>query len=222
MELLMTDPQSRRQPVIFRRTLILLIGWILLLGMLSVRGFFTNFSALPPRIGLAALLPLPAVLLFSFSKRGREILRQIPPQRLIYWQSFRIVVEIILWISVLNGLLPSQLSFEGRNFDILTGVFAFPIGYYCYVKRSWPAWLVTVYNVGGLLLLLNAVLVSMLSMPTPIRVFHNEPSSALLGTFPFIYLPGVLVPLAYTLHIWSLRQGAILRKQTADMSGQKK
>lgn len=191
--------------------LILLIGWILLLGVLSIKGFFTNFSGLPPRIGLAVLLPLPVVLLFSFSKNGRELLRHTPPQRLIYWQSFRIAVEIILWISVLNGLLPQQMSFEGRNFDILSGLFALPIGYFCFVKRSWPVWLVTIYNIAGLLLLLNIVLISMLSMPTPIRFFHNEPSSALLGTFPFIYLPGLLVPLAYTLHILSLRQRAILR-----------
>jgi hypothetical protein len=207
----MTAPGSRRHPAIIRGILILLIGWILLLGMLSVRGFFANFSGLPPRIGLAVLLPLPVVLLFSFSKGGREILRQIPPQWLIYWQSFRIVVELILWISVLRGLLPVQMSFEGRNFDVLSGLFALPIGYYCFVRKSWPVWLVTMYNVAGLLLLLNIVLISVFSLPTPIRIFHSEPSSALLGTFPFIYLPGLLVPLAYTLHIWSLRQGRILR-----------
>lgn len=34
----------------------------------------------------------------------------------------------------------------------------------------------------------------------------NEPSNVLLAQFPFILLPGVLVPLAYTLHIFSLRQ----------------
>ena len=62
------------------------------------------------------------------------------------------------------------------------------------------------YNIAGLVLLVNIVAVSALSLPTPLRAFHNEPDSSLITTFPFIYLPGLLVPLAYTLHILSLRQ----------------
>jgi hypothetical protein len=34
----------------------------------------------------------------------------------------------------------------------------------------------------------------------------NEPANTLVAKFPFILLPGVLVPLAYGLHILSLRQ----------------
>jgi hypothetical protein len=55
-------------------------------------------------------------------------------------------------------------------------------------------------------LLINIVTISALSMPGPLRAFHNEPDSSLLTRFPFIYLPGLLVPLAYTLHIFSLWQ----------------
>jgi len=67
------------------------------------------------------------------------------------------------------------------------------------------------YNIGGLLLLVNVLVIAVLSMPTPLRVFHNEPANTLLAYFPYIYLPGVLVPLAYTLHIFSLRQWALAR-----------
>ena len=49
-------------------------------------------------------------------------------------------------------------------------------------------------------------------IPAPGGVFHNSPDSSLLTKFPFIYLPGLLVPLAYTLHILSLRQWGILRR----------
>ena len=197
---------------IFRRTTILLIAWLLLLGILSIRGFFTNFSQLPPRLSIALLLPLPLVLLFIRSRAGKQVLQQIQPQWLIYLQSFRILVEIALWLLVRNGALPVQMSFEGRNFDIIAGLLAFPVGYYCFVKKSWPPVVAILYNIAGLALLLNIVTISVLSMPTPLRVFHNQPDSSLLTKFPFIYLPGLLVPLAYTLHILSLRQLGMYRR----------
>ena len=196
----------------FRTATVLLIIWLILLGILSTRGFFSNFSALPPRLSFALLVPLPVVLFFMRSGAGKRLLQQIQPQWLIYLQSFRILVEVAIWLLVQNKLLPVQLSFEGRNFDILTGLFAFPVGYYCFVKKSWPPVIAVLYNIAGLLLLVNVVTISTLSMPTPLRVFHNQPDSSLLTTFPFIYLPGVLVPFAYTVHILSLRQWGMYRR----------
>jgi len=196
---------------IFRRIAVLLIAWLLLLGILSIRGFFTDFSALPPRLAFALLPPLFLVLLFIRSRAGKQVLLYIQPQWLIYLQSFRILVEIAIWLLVRNGSLPVQLSFEGRNFDILTGLLAFPVGYYCFVKKTWPPVAALLYNIAGLLLLVNVVTISTLSMPGPLRVFHNQPDSSLLTTFPFIYVPGLLVPLAYTLHILSLRQWGMYR-----------
>jgi hypothetical protein len=188
------------------------MAWILLLTIFAIRGFFSNFSQPPPRLVFALLPPLVPVLLFIRSGAGKEFLRHIQPQRLIYLQSFRILVEIALWLLVRNGSLPVQLSFEGRNFDMLTGLLAFPVGYYCYVKKSWPPVVALLYNIGGLVLLVNAVTISALSMPTPLRVFHDPPDSSLLTRFPFIYLPGLLIPLAYTLHILSLRQWGMYRR----------
>ena len=201
---------------VFRTTTILFIAWSLLLGIMSTRGFFSDFSSLPPRLTFALLTPLPLVLLFIRSRAGKQLLHQINPQWLIYLQSFRILVEIALWLLVRNGSLPVQMSFEGLNFDILTGLFAFPVGYYCFVKKTWPPVIALLYNIAGLLLLMNIVTITALSLPTPLRIFHHQPDSSLVTRFPFIYLPGVLVPLAYTLHIISLRQWKMFRHSTAN------
>jgi len=213
-----TSWDKGRQARVLRTASLLLSGWILLLGWLALRGFFADFSALPPRQGIAMLIPLPVVLWIAFSKGGKELLQHTPPQWILYLQSFRIIVELMLWVSVLDRLLPVQVSLEGRNFDILSGLFAIPVGYYCFVKKSWPSWVVLLYNTAGLLLLLNAVAIAVLSMPTPLRQFHNEPAVTLIVHFPFIYLPGFLVPVAYTLHIFSLRQWAMSRS-TARYTG---
>ena len=65
----------------------------------------------------------------------------------------------------------------------------------------------------GLLLLINILVIAVLSMPTPLRYFMNEPANTLVGEFPFIYLPAVLVVIAMGLHIFSLRQIWLLRKK---------
>jgi hypothetical protein len=199
----------------FLTPVILLITWLILLGILSTRGFFSDFSRLPPRLIIALLTPLPGVLLFCRSKAGKQFLKSIRPQWIVYLQSFRILVELALWLGVRNGSLPVQMSFEGRNFDILAGLFAFPVGYYCFVKKNWPPVVALLYNIGGLILLLNIVTIAALSLPTPLRVFQNQPDSSLITTFPFIYLPGFLVPLAYTLHIMSIQQFNMVRASAA-------
>ncbi|HEY4108061.1 hypothetical protein [Puia sp.] len=193
---------------IFRRSAVLLIAWMILLGILSTRGFFSDFSALPPRLIFALLTPLAGVVLFVRSNVGKQFLAQIQPQWLIYLQSYRILVELAIWWLVRAGSLPVQMSFEGRNFDVVTALLAVPVGYYCFVKKTWPPVVALIYNIAGLVLLVNVVAISTLSMPTPLRAFHNSPDSSMLTRFPLIYLPGVLVPLAYTLHILSLRQWA--------------
>jgi len=191
---------------IFWGMVITVFLWVALLTVLSLKGFFADFSKLPPRPALAILVPLPFVLLFAFSRRGTQLLKSIPPHWLILFQSFRIIVELLIWFAFLANKLPVQMTFEGRNFDVLSGVLALPVAYLIMTRKSLSPKLIVVYNLIGLLLLLNILIVAMLSMPVPFRYFTNEPSAALVAQFPFILLPGVLVPLAYTFHILSLRQ----------------
>ena len=73
-------------------------------------------------------------------------------------------------------------------------------------NRTHKRYVAIVWNVIGLALLLNIVLIAVLSMPTSFRVFTEGPANTLLTQFPFIYLPAVLVPVAYTAHVLSLRQ----------------
>ena len=126
-------------------------------------------------------------------------------------QSFRIGVEILLLLAFIADKLPVQMTFEGRNFDIITGLLALPIGYLLARKKTYALKLAVIYNFIGMLLLINILVIAVLSMPTSIRYFMNEPANTLVAEFPFILLPGVLVPLAYTLHIFSLRQLLVRR-----------
>jgi hypothetical protein len=201
-----TSLEKNIQNKIFFGTTFLLITWIGLLTILSINGFFTDFSKLPPRPVLAMFIPLPIIILIAFSKTGTQLLQTVPSHWLVFMQSFRIIVELLLLFAFMAGKLPVQMTFEGRNFDVLTGILALPVSYLIARKKSYASKLGIAFNILGILLLLNILVIAVLSMPTSIRYFMNEPSNTLVGQFPFILLPGVLVPIAYTMHIFSLRQ----------------
>lgn len=203
--------KNSQQKILFGATAVILI-WTALILILSYNGFFADFSKLPPRPALAIFIPLPFVLLFAFSKKGTQLLQAIPPHLLVYMQSFRIVVELLLVVALINNKLPIQMTLEGRNFDILSGILALPVGYLLLRGKSNAKKLAIAFNIIGLLLLLNILVIAVLSMPTSFRYFMNEPANTLVAQFPFILLPGVLVPLAYGLHILSLRQLLVANK----------
>ena len=207
-----TNLEKSIQNKLFFGTVFILVTWIGFLTILSINGFFTDFSKLPPRPALAMLLPLPIIMLIAFSKTGTRLLQTVPSHWLVFMQSFRIVVELLLLFAFMAGKLPVQMTFEGKNFDVVTGVLALPVGYLLARKKSYASKLGIAFNIVGIILLVNILVIAVLSMPTSIRYFMNEPSNTLVGQFPFILLPGVLVPIAYTMHIFSLRQ--LLAKQS--------
>ena len=130
-----TNWQKNRQNKIFFGTVFVLITWIGLLTILSSNGFFADFSKLPPRPALAMLIPLPIIILVAFSKTGTQLLQTVPSHWLVFIQSFRIIVELLLLFAFLAGKLPVQMTFEGRNFDVVTGVLALPVGYLLAKKK---------------------------------------------------------------------------------------
>jgi hypothetical protein len=188
-----------------RWSVIVLGTWAIFISYFAFRGFFSNFSTFPPRMAIVFVVPLVAILFLTFSRKLKEILLHLPPEKIIRLQVFRVFVEILIWMLLLQKLLPIQMSFEGRNFDILTGLTA-PVVAWLIARKKWSPALTIAWNVAGLVLLFNIIVIAILSMPSPIRHFMNEPANTIVTTFPFIWLPGLLVPLAYALHFFSIRQ----------------
>ncbi|MEO0472369.1 MAG: hypothetical protein AAF206_22290, partial [Bacteroidota bacterium] len=181
------------------------LAWLAILSLLSLSGFLYNFE-LPPPFLIVLIVPLVTLVLILRSAAFQRVLAHIPASWLVYLQAFRIVVEGLLWLLFLDNVIPVQMSFEGRNLDVLVGLTA-PFAAFLFFrsgniqKRAGIIW-----NIFGLILLANIVITALLSTPTPLRVFMNEPANTIVVLFPYVFLPGILVPLAYYLHILSLRQ----------------
>lgn len=181
-----------------------LIAWLGLTGVIASYGVFLQFDALPPRIGLALILPVVAVFMLVTSRKIGGHLLSVPITWLIGVQVFRVPMEIVLWKLAGAGALSPLLTFEGNNFDIVIGASA-PVVAYLLAKGilppRWAGW----WNLIGVLLLANIVIYGLLSAPTPWQAIATEPDTTFVARLPYIWLPTFLVPFALFSHLLALR-----------------
>ena len=167
--------------------------------------FLHNYSSLPPRLLIAPFPCLIAIILLASSKKFTELLRKIPLHWLIYIQSFRILMEIILYMLADNGVIHERLSFAGSNFDILAGISALLIGWLVQKNKINRPSLIT-WNIACILLLMTIVFMAILSTPYPFSIFKDEPVNTVVFYYPFIWLPGFVAPFALAMHVFTLQK----------------
>ena len=98
------------------------------------------------------------------------------------------------------------MTFEGRNFDILSGLTA-PLIYWLAFrggKTNRP--LLIVWNFFALGLLINIVTNAALSIPYQTQMLAFEQPNRAVLYFPFVWLPAVIVPIVLFCHLASLWQ----------------
>lgn len=197
---------KRKSTLFLRYSLLGIVFWILLLLAISFTGFFEDYSSLPPKIALAALPPIILMLFLLQHRLFSFMLKVIPEKWLIFFQAFRIPMELMLYFYFIAEVIPFQMTFVGLNHDILVGVTALIAGYVFFIKRHRQQVAAIIWNISGIALLINIVTITALSTPSPYRVFMNAPSANFIGTFPFILIPGFIVPLAFSMHVFSIKQ----------------
>ena len=185
-----------------------LIGMILLIAIsfiLGVSGVLYAPDAFPPRLPLIVLPSLAMLFLLFFTKKGISILNEINLEKLTYIHVIRVPVELGLLALFIYGYVPESMTFEGRNFDIVSGITAPVIAYYGYRKRLLPQWIIACWNIVCLALVLQVVITGILSAPNIIQsIDFKQPNIAVLY-FPYIWLPAVIVPSVIFVHLASLR-----------------
>ena len=194
---------AKRQKRFIQRTGLVLVAWLVYVSAISVTGIFEQ-SSLPPRIPL--LLVLPAFLFFLYfftNKKFKAIIDHTPHTWPVFFQSFRIVVEFLIWAAFMKGILPQSATFEGHNFDILIGLTAPLIAFFTFVKPKIGKSLFILWNIAGLATLAIVVIILMrhayFVKPEINSILHTG-----FATFPFTFLAGLFMPLAVFMHIFSL------------------
>jgi hypothetical protein len=91
------------------------------------------------------------------------------------------------------------MSYSGRNFDIVTGASAIVVVVLIASGLAGRK-LVMAWNVAGLLLLTNVVIVAILATPA-IRYFGDQQLNVWVTYPPFVWLPAVMVLAALAGHL---------------------
>ncbi len=177
---------------ILGKRIFVVLPWLALTAILARNGAFSNFQRLPPTLLLFVFAAVAAAT-FLASRTSATL------PWLIGFQAFRIPVELFLHQGYLAGFVPVQMTWEGRNFDILTGLSALPLAWLAH-RGQLPSWAAHTWNLAGFALLVNVMSVAILSFPTPFRQFLNEPANVFVTTVPYVWLPAFLVPAAWFGH----------------------
>ena len=193
-----------------KTALAVLLGWLLLQGVVSLSGFYLKTNSLPPRFPALAIPPLLVLIGMLSTKNGRHFIDSLRLDRLTVLHVIRIPVEIMLFWLFVGKTVPESMTFEGRNFDILSGLTAPVMYYFAFVRKALPRPVLLVWNLICLGLLINIVATAVLSLPSPFQQqAFNQPNIAILY-FPFVWLPSVVEPVVLLAHVSAIRQ--LIRK----------
>jgi hypothetical protein len=186
-------------------------AWMLATWMAAASGVLRQWDATPPPMAilLAGIITIAAVL--AFSDYGRRLAAGVPIAVLIAVQGFRLPLELAMHEMYERGVMPVQMSYSGRNFDIITGMSAFVVSWLAASGRGGRG-LIIAWNLMGLALLLNVVTIAVLSMPL-FRYFGDDRLNVWITYPPFVWLPAVMVLAALAGHLLIFRAAGVQQAQ---------
>jgi len=185
-----------------------IVCWLIVQASLASYGIYYNkLESIPPKIMIYGILPAGLfILIFFVFKKGRKFIDSLPMRTLTFLHIIRIPVEIGLFLLFTYGAVPKLMTFEGLNFDVLSGITAPLVAYFGFTNGQINHKILLTWNLLCLALLINVVVIGVFSAPTPMQQFaFDQPNTALLN-FPYCWLPTFIVPVVLFSHLVSLRR----------------
>jgi len=184
--------------------MVMLVLWLGIPFVLAKQDLLNDFSKTPPPfLKVMFAWAFLTVILSTVSPWGKRIAKGLSFRALFGFQAFRILVEALLFLFHKAGIAPIQITVEGRNFDVVTGVLGLVVLIFISGQQTSKI-TYAILNLIGLGLVLNVLTVGMLSLPTSFQVFTGD--NTWITRAPFIWLPTFIVPLAVSGHILSFRK----------------
>jgi hypothetical protein len=169
-------------------TAIGIAAWLAVTGAVPLSGELERPLTVPPLMVFFLVTQLVTAIA-AFSPLGTRLLH-LPLATLVGFQVFRLPLELVLHSWAEQGALPPQMTYEGHNFDIVTGLLALPAAWIA-ARRPHARAPVLAFNLIGLALLVNVARIAAFSSPVPFRSYLNDPPVLLGFNFPF----GWIVPI---------------------------
>lgn len=173
-------------------------AWMGATDIAARSGVLRHWDQTPPPFLALPIAILALGVVIAAGPIGRRFTAHLPLWWLVASQSFRLPLELAMHALSERGIMPVQMSYSGRNLDVVTGATAVIVAFL--VARGYAGRrLVLAWNVLGLGLLVNVVTVAILSTPR-FAAFGPDRLNVFVTYAPFVWLPAVLVLAALTGH----------------------
>lgn len=199
------DIKERRKKIL---TFILpFLIWYIYLFLIERSGILLSME-MPPKFPLLIFSPFVIFLIiFYFRNRKNKSVQAIPIKWPIYFQSFRVFVELLILYTFFSGIIPKSASFEGYNYDILMGLTAPIVALLVYRTNNLKKRVAYFWNMVGIIMILwvGFIIASSLYFPTIWGGAESLVSDDFLK-FPYLLLPAFLAPMGIFMHVIALIQ----------------
>jgi hypothetical protein len=175
------------------------IVWMALTWAAAQSGILRRWDRNPPPFGLLVAGIVILSTAAAFSGLGRRLAQYIPLWILVAVQGFRLPLELAMHAMHERGIMPPEMTYTGRNFDIVTGATAIAVATLLARRRGGHA-IAALWNVLGLALLINVVIVAVLGTPR-FRYFGDDHLNVWVTYPPFVWLPAIMVLFALAGHL---------------------
>lgn len=187
------------------------VAWMASTWAAAQSGALLDFDRTPPPFALLVVGIAILAARIALTRYGRRLVAGVPLWALVGVQAFRLPLELAMHALYERGIMPVQMSYSGRNFDIVTGITAIAVA--LIVRRSQAEGvtlpsrvrrLVAAWNTLGLALVLNVVIIGVLSTPR-FLYFGVDHVNVFVMRTPFVWLPAVMVLAALSGHLLIFR-----------------
>ena len=176
---------------------------------LAASGLLSEWTRRPPPLMVAVAVPIVLAMIAPLTRAGGRVAASASFAAIIGIQTFRFPLELVMHQAAATGLMPVQMSFSGRNFDIVTGILALPVALLA-LRPAPPRAVIVAWNLLGTALLINIVAIAIASTPV-FAVFGPDRLNTWVADPPYVFLPSVLVPAAVFGHTLAWRKLTIGR-----------
>jgi len=207
-------PAARRWRWTFRAAALSVL-WMGLWWRLAASGVLADLDRRPPPFVLMLVSVFGVSIVVAASPVGRILAGSLPLAALVFLQAFRFPLELLMHRAYAEGVMPVQMSYAGQNFDIVSGLTAIPVAWL--LARGAPRAIAVAWNVLGILLLVNILVIAIRSTPI-VAAYGPDHLNTWVAYPPFVWLPTVMVFTAITGHLVLTRVWAGRARPSAEGS----
>ncbi len=179
--------------------------WIAIQCGTALAGYFKVTDTIFPRLLLLGVPPAFLIAWLFLSRPGKALIDWMNVDLLTMIHVVRAPIEVVLYWAFIDKMVPHEMTFGGGNPDILAGL-STPCIYYIGVMRSGMKWrLMVLWNFLCLGLLLNEIFRAVSSVPFVFQSIGLDQPNVLVLQFPFVLLPGVVMPILLCAHMVVIR-----------------